>query len=199
MYIINKNEIFNSELVFQNSKFICFMSYVETQQDIINFLAKYKDKTASCNCYAYVIGKRRENIYKTDNGEIRNSAGRAILNNILNKEFTNIIVLVIKYAGPVLLGFDSLQTIYGTITRKVIDLAPLTKINEYIKVGILFRPLNEIFVKELLSKYNIKITRRDFYRKNLLYTIIVNKNSNWTHELDALIVKGTIYSYKILR
>ncbi|WP_245938576.1 YigZ family protein [Spiroplasma phoeniceum] len=48
-------------------------------------MKKYKDKKANHNVYTYVIGNRSENIYKTDNGEIRNIAGKTILENILEK------------------------------------------------------------------------------------------------------------------
>ncbi|WFG96547.1 YigZ family protein [Spiroplasma citri] len=101
MYIIKKNKILTKELIIRNVKFLCFASYVQTETDVINFLKKYKDKKANYNVYAYVIGNRRENIYKTDNGETRHIAEKTILENIIEKNITNIIVLVLRYFNPI--------------------------------------------------------------------------------------------------
>ncbi|AOX43408.1 hypothetical protein S100390_v1c00650 [Spiroplasma sp. NBRC 100390] len=200
MYIIKKNKILTKELIIQNVKFLCFASYVQTETDVINFLKKYKNKKANHNAYAYVIGSRRENIYKTDNGEVRHIAGKTILENIIDKNLTNIIVLVHRYYNPIYnLPEDWIKNGYATITRIILTSAQLEKINEQIKIGILLRPLNEVFVRELLDKYEINIVSRLIYRGDLIFTIIIDRNNSVLIELDNLIIKGIIYSYKILK
>ncbi|WP_426605757.1 YigZ family protein [Spiroplasma endosymbiont of Glossina fuscipes fuscipes] len=200
MYIIKKNKILTKELIIHNVKFLCFASYVQTETDVINFLKKYKNKKANHNAYAYVIGSRRENIYKTDNGEARHIAGKTILANIINKNLTNIIVLVHRYYNPIYnLPEDWIKNGYATITRIILTSAQLEKINEQIKIGILLRPLNEVFVRELLDKYEINIVSRLIYRGDLIFTIIIERNNSVLIELDNLIIKGIIYSYKILK
>ncbi|WP_424526670.1 YigZ family protein [Spiroplasma endosymbiont of Glossina fuscipes fuscipes] len=200
MYIIKKNKILTKELIIHNVKFLCFASYVQTETDVINFLKKYKNKKANHNAYAYVIGSRRENIYKTDNGEARHIAGKTILENIINKNLTNIIVLVHRYYNPIYnLPEDWIKNGYATITRIILTSAQLEKINEQIKIGILLRPLNEVFVRELLDKYEINIVSRLIYRGDLIFTIIIERNNSVLIELDNLIIKGIIYSYKILK
>lgn len=200
MYIIKKNKILTKELIIRNVKFLCFASYVQTETDVINFLKKYKDKKANHNVYAYVIGNRRENIYKTDNGEIRHIAGKTILENILEKNITNIIVLVLRYFNPIYnLPEDWIKNGYATITRIILNSAQLEKINEQIKIGILLRPLNEVFLRELLDKNKINIISRLIYRGDLIFTIIIDRNNSVLIELDNLIIKGKIYSYKILK
>ena len=124
MYIIKKNKILTKELIIQNVKFLCFASYVQTETDVINFLKKYKNKKANHNAYAYVIGSRRENIYKTDNGEVRHIAGKTILENIIDKNLTNIIVLVHRYYNPIYnLPEDWIKNGYATITRIILTSA----------------------------------------------------------------------------
>ncbi|WHQ37033.1 YigZ family protein [Spiroplasma sp. SV19] len=200
MYIIKKNKILTKELIIRNVKFLCFASYVQTETDVINFLKKYKNKKANHNAYAYVIGNRRENIYKTDNGETRHIAGKTILENIIDKNLTNIIVLVSRYFNPLYnLLEDWIKNGYATITRIILTSAQLEKINEQIKIGILLRPLNEVFLRELLDKNKINIVSRLIYRGDLIFTIIIDRNNSVLIELDNLIIKGIIYSYKILK
>lgn len=135
MYIIKKNKILTKELIIRNVKFLCFASYVQTETDVINFLKKYKDKKANHNVYAYVIGNRRENIYKTDNGEIRHIAGKTILENILEKNITNIIVLVLRYFNPIYnLPEDWIKNGYATITRIILNSAQLEKLMNKLKL-----------------------------------------------------------------
>lgn len=200
MYIIKKNKILTKELIIHNVKFLCFASYVQTETDVINFLKKYKNKKTNHNAYAYVIGSRRENIYKTDNGEVRHIARKTILENIIDKNLTNIIVLVHRYYNPIYnLPEDWIKNGYATITSIILTSAQLEKINEQIKIGILLRPLNEVFVRELLDKYEINIVSRLIYRGDLIFTIIIDRNNSVLIELDNLIIKGIIYSYKILK
>lgn len=200
MYIIKKNKILTKELIIRNVKFLSFASYVQTETDVINFLRKYKNKKANHNAYAYVIGSRRENIYKTDNGEARHISGKTILENIIEKNLTNIIVLVHRYYNPIYnLPKDWIKNGYATITRIILTSAQLEKINEQIKIGILLRPLNEVFLRELLDKNKINIVSRLIYRDDLIFTIIIDRNNSVLIELDNLIIKGIIYSYKILK
>ncbi|MBW3058083.1 YigZ family protein [Spiroplasma poulsonii] len=200
MYIIKKNKILTKELIIRNVKFLCFASYVQTETDVINFLRKYKNKKANHNAYAYVIGSRRENIYKTDNGEARHISGNTILENIIEKNLTNIIVLVHRYYNPIYnLPEDWIKNGYAIITRIILTSAQLEKINEQIKIGILLRPLNKVFLRELLDKNKINIVSRLIYRSDLIFTIIIDCNNSVLIELDNLIIKGIIYSYKILK
>lgn len=200
MYIIKKNKILTKELIIRNVKFLCFASYVQTETDVINFLRKYKNKKANHNAYAYVIGSRRENIYKTDNGEARHIARKTILENIIEKNLTNIIVLVHRYYNLIYnLPEDWIKNGYATITRIILNSAQLEKINEQIKIIILLRPLNEVFLRELLDIYKINIVSRLIYRGDLIFTIIIDRNNSVLIELDNLIIKGITYSYKILK
>ncbi|WP_327196294.1 YigZ family protein [Spiroplasma kunkelii] len=150
------------------------------------------------------MGNRRENIYKTNNGEIRHISGKTILKNILEKNIkniiTNIIVLVLRYFNLIyILPKDWIKNGYTAITRIILNSSQLEKINKQIKIGILLRPLNEVFLRELLDKNKINIISRLIYHGDLIFTIIIDRNDSELIELDNLIIKGKNYSYKILK
>ncbi|WP_338964879.1 MULTISPECIES: hypothetical protein [unclassified Spiroplasma] len=122
------------------------------------------------------------------------------MENIIEKNLTNIIVLVHRYYNPIYnLPEDWIKNGYATITRIILTSAQLEKINEQIKIGILLRPLNEVFLRELLDKNKINIVSRLIYRGDLIFTIIIDRNNSVLIELDNLIIKVIIYSYKILK
>ncbi|KAF0850159.1 Putrescine carbamoyltransferase [Spiroplasma poulsonii] len=80
------------------------------------------------------------------------------MENIIEKNLTNIIVLVHRYYNPIYnLPEDWINNGYATITRIILTSAQLEKINEQIKIGILLRPLNKVFLRELLDKNKINI------------------------------------------
>ncbi|AGM24656.1 IMPACT family protein [Spiroplasma chrysopicola] len=198
MYIIKKNQILKKEIIIQYNKFLCFAKYVESENDVIEFLKTFKDRKASFNAYAYVIGLRRENIFKTDNGEIRHEAGRPILDAIIERDLTNIIVLVIRYCNSNTI-LENPKSAYGTITRLTLETANMKKIAVQLKIGILLRPLYENFLRNLLQQHNINIFKRTFYRRELIITIIVENNHPIIGALDQFIIDRIIYSYKIIK
>ena len=64
------------------------------------------------NCYAYVIGVNSENTKCSDNGEPSGTAGKPILEVITGAGITNVLIVVIRYFGGVLLGTGGLVRAY---------------------------------------------------------------------------------------
>jgi uncharacterized YigZ family protein len=112
-----KTIAFKSEGEFkdQGSKFFGFAYPItnETEvKDIINNLKK-EHYTAAHHCYAYILGTSQEIQKSNDDREPNNTAGKPILRNILSKQLTNTLVVVVRYFGGKLLGFPGLIRAYG--------------------------------------------------------------------------------------
>ncbi len=102
------------EIVEKKSRFIANVFYVENQQQaeekIADISKKYWD--AKHNCYAYVIGVNSENTKCSDNGEPSGTAGKPILEVITGAGITNVLIVVTRYFGGVLLGTGGLVRAY---------------------------------------------------------------------------------------
>ena len=110
--IINSNG--TGEIVEKKSRFIANVFYVESaaeaEEKIAEISKKYYD--ARHNCYAYVIGENSEITKCSDNGEPSGTAGKPILEVITGKDVTNVLVIVTRYFGGVLLGTGGLVRAY---------------------------------------------------------------------------------------
>ena len=111
-------------LIEKKSKFISNIYHVETRQqaeDIIKEVRK-KYSDARHNCYAYSILDKTTNITKSsDDGEPSGTAGIPILNVILNKKIYNVLIIVTRYFGGILLGTGGLVRAYTNSAVEVIN------------------------------------------------------------------------------
>ena len=117
---IEKQE--TSELVEKKSKFIANIFYVSTTQEAEEKLEQIRKKyyDARHNCYAYRVIEDGNIIDRSsDDGEPSGTAGAPMLN-ILKKE-NNVLVVVTRYFGGILLGTGGLVRAYSQSTQDVIE------------------------------------------------------------------------------
>ena len=102
------------EIVEKKSRFIgnvfAVSSVKEAEEKIAEISKKYWD--ARHNCYAYVIGENGESTKCSDNGEPSGTAGKPILEVINGAGITNVLIIVTRYFGGVLLGTGGLVRAY---------------------------------------------------------------------------------------
>ncbi len=102
------------EIIEKKSRFIGQAFKVESaaqaEEKIAEISKKYWD--ARHNCYAYVIGENSEISKCSDNGEPSGTAGKPILEVINGAGLTNVLIIVTRYFGGVLLGTGGLVRAY---------------------------------------------------------------------------------------
>ncbi len=103
-----------AEITIQKSRFIGYASPCAGEKDALDFIRQTREehRTATLNCYAYVIGANCEIIRYSDDGEPGGTAGLPILNVIRSKNIVNCCVVVTRYFGGVLLGTGGLVRAY---------------------------------------------------------------------------------------
>lgn len=104
----------SGEIVEKKSRFIANVFPVESQQQAEEKIAEVSKKywDARHNCYAFVIGENSEITRCSDNGEPSGTAGKPILEVITGAGITNVLVIVTRYFGGVLLGTGGLVRAY---------------------------------------------------------------------------------------
>ena len=108
------------EIVEKKSRFIATVRLVESEEEALEVLeaARKKYWDATHNCFAYVIGERRETVRCSDDGEPSGTAGRPMLDVLLGEEITNVIVIVTRYFGGTLLGTGGLVRAYSRAVQE---------------------------------------------------------------------------------
>ncbi len=104
----------SGEIVEKKSRFIANVFSVESVSDAETRIAEISKKywDARHNCYAYVIGENGEQTKCSDNGEPSGTAGKPILEVINGAGITNVLIVVTRYFGGVLLGTGGLVRAY---------------------------------------------------------------------------------------
>lgn len=107
------------EIVEKKSRFIATVLPVDQEEEALEFIEKMKKKywNATHNCYAYVVGDRREIQRYSDDGEPGGTAGRPMLDVLLGEDIHNVAVVVTRYFGGTLLGTGGLVRAYSSATK----------------------------------------------------------------------------------
>lgn len=113
-----------SEGIFRDkgSKFIAYAYPFRKEEDLKELLLTLKKEhpKARHHCYAWRISTDRSVFRINDDGEPSGTAGRPILNTLLSKDITNILVIVVRYFGGTLLGVPGLINAYKQATEEAI-------------------------------------------------------------------------------
>lgn len=111
------------EIVVKKSRFIATVSPVATEEEALSFIDGVKKKywDATHNCSAYVIGRKNPVMRCSDDGEPSQTAGKPMLDVLLAKELTDLVVVVTRYFGGTLLGTGGLVKAYQSATIEGLD------------------------------------------------------------------------------
>ena len=121
---ITIEEDVETEVVEKKSKFIANLIYVDTIEKaeliIKNMKKKYFD--ARHNCIAYRVIENGRIIEKSsDDGEPSGTAGSPMLNILQKNNLLNVLVVVTRYFGGILLGTGGLVRAYSESLQKAIE------------------------------------------------------------------------------
>lgn len=112
-----------AEITEKKSKFIAQAFYIESVEEAEVKLAEIRKKyhDARHNCYAYRVLQEEQTIQKSsDDGEPSGTAGAPMLTILEKNQLNNILVVVTRYFGGILLGTGGLVRAYSEATNSVI-------------------------------------------------------------------------------
>lgn len=106
----------------KGSKFISLAFHVETADQALGIVAETRKRYYDARhvCYAYMLGAERVAFRANDDGEPSGTAGKPILGQINSAELTDILVIVVRYFGGILLGTGGLIVAYKTAAAEAI-------------------------------------------------------------------------------
>ena len=114
----------SAEIIEKKSKFIANLIHVESIEEAENSIKEIKKRyhDAKHNCIAYRViedGKIVER--SSDDGEPSGTAGAPMLNLLQKNNLCNVLVIVTRYFGGILLGTGGLVRAYSDVTQSVIE------------------------------------------------------------------------------
>ena len=160
-----------SEIIVKKSKFISEVFYVETVKKAEETIQEIKKReySAKHHCYAYRVLEESLVQKMSDDGEPSGTAGGPMLTVLQGKELVNVLVVVTRYFGGILLGTGGLVRAYSDATINAVEKAGSKKMQkgaeilleiDYSDYESLKHYLKQISGKIILSEYkdSIKVT-----------------------------------------
>jgi len=148
----------------KGSKFLSFAIPVKDVAEIKSILDNYRKKYYDARhvCYAYMLGADRSESRANNDGEPSGTAGRPILGQINSSKLTDILVIVVRYFGGILLGTSGLITAYKEAAADAIGQANIVEITVKNELTIRFEYplLNDVM--RIIKEFDVQIVNQQF-------------------------------------
>jgi uncharacterized YigZ family protein len=154
----------------KGSKFLSFAHPVASVDDVKEIVKDYQKRFFDARhvCYAYMIGSERTEFRANDDGEPSGTAGRPILGQINSRELTNVLVVVIRYFGGILLGTGGLITAYKEATIEALNQANVVEKTIDVQYDIAFDYLLMNDVMRIVKDTNAQIVSQAYENECLM-------------------------------
>ena len=121
----------------KRSRFIATASFADTEDMALAFLAQVRarNRTARHNVYAYVLRQGGRTRY-SDDGEPAKTAGTPVLEAIGHAGLSDVIVVVTRYFGGVLLGTGGLVRAYTAAASGALAAARIVTMRQIVRCQI---------------------------------------------------------------
>jgi uncharacterized YigZ family protein len=186
-----------SEGIFRDrgSKFLAYTYPINSESEIKGIVASLKSEHPKANhhCWAMRLTIDRSVFKLNDDGEPSGTAGRPILNTLLSKDLTNILIVVVRYFGGTLLGVPGLINAYKMATEEALTHAAIIEktVNDVYTISFGYLQMNDIM--RLIKDSDLLILNQQFDNDCTIQVSIrkmqVNTVLDKLHKVTGITVK----------
>lgn len=127
-----------AELEIKRSRFLCFLRPADTEDTARAAIAAVRSAhpKARHHCTAFVIGPRQELQRTNDDGEPSGTAGTPMLDALTGAELSDVVAVVVRYFGGILLGAGGLTRAYRAAVAEAVLVAARVRREERDTYGL---------------------------------------------------------------
>jgi uncharacterized YigZ family protein len=148
----------------KGSKFLSFAFPVKDEKKIKEIVDKLKKEyfDARHHCYAYRLGANKLVFRANDDGEPSGTAGKPILGQIVSKDLTNILIVVVRYFGGTLLGTSGLINAYKNASADCISNAAIVQmtVKEIYLLTFSYAQMNDVM--KVIKDFEVETFDQNF-------------------------------------
>lgn len=181
----------------KKSIFIGSVQRVETEEEAKAFIAEVKanNREAKHNVFAYVIGENMGIQRYSDDGEPQGTGGIPVLEVIKKNNITNVVIVVTRYFGGVLLGAAGLCRAYSKAAAMAVkDAGTVEKVN-----GIKF---NVKLSYDMLGKVEYYFNQNNWQIDNIEYSenvqLEIKCEENTLQDIEKALINLTSNNVEII-
>lgn len=160
---INENVV--SEITEKKSRFIASLFKINSAEEAEDIIKQMKKKyhDARHNCYAYSV-VQDDGIYTkfSDDGEPSGTAGAPMLNILTSNNISNVLVVVTRYFGGILLGTGGLVRAYTEATQSAINKTQIINQKQGVRVKIVISYSDFDKLKYFFEKNNVSTIQTEY-------------------------------------
>lgn len=158
----------------KGSKFIALAYPVGSVEEIKDILALLRKRYYDARhvCYAYMLGPERTEFRSSDDGEPSGTAGRPILGQINSRQLTDVLVVVVRYFGGVLLGTGGLITAYKDAAADALEHASIVerRVETALTISFEYPMMNEVLRR--IREHNARLIAQELKLECTLQVLI---------------------------
>lgn len=153
-----------TEIVEKRSRFIANVIPVRTEEDALYHLNRIKKKYSDARHNVYAYSVREDNIKRySDDGEPAQTAGLPVMDFITKSGLTDILIVVTRYFGGILLGTGGLVHAYTKAAKECVTLSGIVEMVHCIRVDVTAD-------YALFGKIQGRLIKKCFLSKEPIYT-----------------------------
>lgn len=193
--VLERNEI---TLVRDRSSFIGVIIHATSVESIKQYLVDIRKQypKAKHYCYAYIVGEQKK---CSDDGEPAKTAGRPLLELLERREMDEVLLIVVRYFGGVLLGASRLMSTYLETGVNTLNSADLVAIeHKYVyRMNLSYKDFDEL--KRLSKKLQFSFENVT-YNDRINVDVLADENSGeqlanlFPHSSIEVMGKKKVYS-----
>lgn len=196
-YVSVKKEA-SAEYTEKKSVFIGYIKPVTTKEEALEFIAEIRKKHSDArhNVFAYVTRDGNAMGY-SDDGEPQGTAGMPVLDVIRKKGITDVVIVVTRYFGGILLGTGGLVRAYTQAASDAVKTSGLARYDNYAEVVIDCDYSEYGKITFELEKYTKKMMDTDFGERVKLRFIILSEEYKTLEDKITELFGGRIHPVKV--
>ncbi len=167
----------------KGSKFLAFAYPVGSEEEVKEKVDALRKKyfDARHHCYAYRLGPKGERYRANDDGEPSNSAGKPILGQLVSYDVTNVLLVVVRYFGGILLGVGGLVQAYRQAAADALANATMATgvVTEVYRFSFDYPAMNQVLkvvkdmnLKSFAQSFDLGCSMKVRVRKSLITEMI---------------------------
>ena len=186
----------------RKSEFIADVKPVSTEEEALAFLEEIKKKTADArhHVYAYVLQENRT-VRFSDDGEPHGTAGMPVLTLLRKAELSNVVLVVTRYFGGILLGTGGLVRAYTESARLALEKAGRKNVEKLARCSVSCSYADYPKLESLLSGYAVRRVETVFEESVRAVFLVSEKDapllvSAWSETINGRVpmtVEGFVF------
>ena len=148
----------------KGSRFLGFAFPVRDEDSIREHLSALQKEHHSARhcCYAWRLNPEKTDYRMNDDGEPSGSAGKPIYGQIVSRDLTDLLVVVVRYFGGIKLGVGGLIQAYRTAASEALDQTRIIRrrVFDRLKVEFQYEQMNRVM--QVVKEYKLDFEDQHF-------------------------------------